>query len=75
MGKDKNQKSPTFKYDLISKFIIFGVVVFLFLLSFVVLGMNFRSLKTTSFWATFGLLLLASELVYKMISYVNKEKQ
>lgn len=75
MNKEKKQKSPTFKYDLISKFIIFGVVVFLFLLSFVVLDINLKTLKTTSFLATFGLLLLASELVYKMISYVNKEKQ
>ena len=75
MSKEKKQKSPTFKYDLISKFIIFGVVVFLFLLSFIVLGMDFHSLRTTSFWATFLLLLMCSELVYKAISYVNKEKQ
>lgn len=75
MNKEKKQKSPTFKYDLISKFIVFGVVVFLFLLSFIVLGMDFGSLRTTSFWATFLLLLMCSELVYKAISYVNKEKQ
>lgn len=75
MNKEKKQKSPTFKYDLISKFIVFGVVVFLFLLSFIVLGMDFGSLRTTSFWATFLLLLMCSELVYKLISYVNKEKQ
>ena len=72
--EEKKKMSSIKKYSIVSKLVVAAVVVFLFLVSFVVLGFRFDTIKTSRFWATFTLLLLSSEVIYKSIIYVNKEK-